>query len=157
MAVVVDHIGLSQTSGVYGVLCFFVLSGFLITHRLLLQEYDKTGDVSLREVLYQASPANFSGFLRLFRRLCGGSNPGPLPDPLARPDCLPHLHHQLLWGISRKRPGNDGARLVAGCRRTVLPAVAFPVLEIRKQSAQAHERADRGRHRDLDLPVELRC
>lgn len=47
MAVVLQHFGVSAVNGTYAVICFFVLSGFLITH-LLLKEFDKTGDVSLR-------------------------------------------------------------------------------------------------------------
>jgi peptidoglycan/LPS O-acetylase OafA/YrhL len=35
------------SNATYAVICFFVLSGFLITH-LLLREYDKAGDISLR-------------------------------------------------------------------------------------------------------------
>ena len=47
MVVVLSHVGIPQSNATYAVICFFVLSGFLITH-LLLREYDKTGDVSLR-------------------------------------------------------------------------------------------------------------
>ena len=47
MAVVLGHVGVAASNANYAVICFFVLSGFLITH-LLVKEFDKTGDVSLR-------------------------------------------------------------------------------------------------------------
>jgi peptidoglycan/LPS O-acetylase OafA/YrhL len=46
MAVVLGHLGLEAFSPTYAVICFFVLSGFLITH-LLLREYDKAGEIRL--------------------------------------------------------------------------------------------------------------
>jgi len=66
MTVVVDHIGvgLSRSNGTYAayaVICFFVLSGFLITH-LLLGEYDKTGDVSLRKFYTRRALRIFPAF-----------------------------------------------------------------------------------------------
>jgi peptidoglycan/LPS O-acetylase OafA/YrhL len=66
MTVVVDHIGvgLSRTNGTYAayaVICFFVLSGFLITH-LLLGEHAKTGNVSLRKFYLRRALRIFPAF-----------------------------------------------------------------------------------------------
>jgi peptidoglycan/LPS O-acetylase OafA/YrhL len=61
MAVVLAHIGVQGANGVYAVICFFVLSGFLITH-LLLKEYDKTGDVSLRRFYFRRALRIFPAF-----------------------------------------------------------------------------------------------
>jgi peptidoglycan/LPS O-acetylase OafA/YrhL len=61
MVVVLSHIGVSQSNATYAVICFFVLSGFLITH-LLLKEYDKTGDVSLRRFYARRALRIFPAF-----------------------------------------------------------------------------------------------
>lgn len=46
MAVVLGHLGIAVFDATDAVICFFVLSGFLITH-LLLREHDKTWNISL--------------------------------------------------------------------------------------------------------------
>ena len=61
MAVVLSHVGVAASNGTYAVICFFVLSGFLITH-LLLKEYDKTGDVSLRRFYARRALRIFPAF-----------------------------------------------------------------------------------------------
>jgi peptidoglycan/LPS O-acetylase OafA/YrhL len=61
MAVVLSHVGLSAVDGQYAVICFFVLSGFLITH-LLLVEADKTGDISLRRFYFRRILRIFPAF-----------------------------------------------------------------------------------------------
>jgi peptidoglycan/LPS O-acetylase OafA/YrhL len=42
------HFGLTWADGSFAVICFFVLSGFLITF-LLIQEYERTGAISIRK------------------------------------------------------------------------------------------------------------
>ena len=61
MAVVLSHIGVTVSNAHYGVICFFVLSGFLITH-LLLGELAKTGDISLRRFYLRRSLRIFPAF-----------------------------------------------------------------------------------------------
>jgi peptidoglycan/LPS O-acetylase OafA/YrhL len=62
MAVVFAHIGISDSSsGTYAVICFFVLSGFLITH-LLLREHDERGDISLRKFYVRRALRIFPAF-----------------------------------------------------------------------------------------------
>jgi len=48
LTVVLSHLGVGAFNGNYSVICFFVLSGFLITY-LLLREFDKTRDISLHQ------------------------------------------------------------------------------------------------------------
>ena len=47
MLVIASHFGFESVNGAFGVLVFFVLSGFLITW-LMLKEVDRTGTVSLK-------------------------------------------------------------------------------------------------------------
>jgi peptidoglycan/LPS O-acetylase OafA/YrhL len=61
IAVVLSHIGVEASNAAFAVICFFVLSGFLITH-LLLKEYDKTGDVSLRQFYARRALRIFPAF-----------------------------------------------------------------------------------------------
>jgi peptidoglycan/LPS O-acetylase OafA/YrhL len=61
LAVVLFHVGITAANGIFAVICFFVLSGFLITH-LLLKEYDKTGDLSLRRFYLRRSLRIFPAF-----------------------------------------------------------------------------------------------
>ena len=61
MAVVLSHIGVAASNAHYGVICFFVLSGFLITH-LLLIELGKTGDISLRRFYLRRALRIFPAF-----------------------------------------------------------------------------------------------
>lgn len=59
--VVLSHLGLEAFNATYAVICFFVLSGFLITH-LLLREFDKTGDISLRQFYTRRALRIFPAF-----------------------------------------------------------------------------------------------
>jgi peptidoglycan/LPS O-acetylase OafA/YrhL len=61
MAVVLGHVGVAASNATYAVICFFVLSGFLITH-LLLKEFDKSGDVSLRRFYARRALRIFPAF-----------------------------------------------------------------------------------------------
>ena len=61
MIVVLGHLGVEAFNATYAVICFFVLSGFLITH-LLLKEYDKTGDISLRSFYLRRALRIFPAF-----------------------------------------------------------------------------------------------
>jgi peptidoglycan/LPS O-acetylase OafA/YrhL len=61
MAVVLSHIGIAASNAAFAVICFFVLSGFLITH-LLLKEFDKTSDVSLRRFYLRRALRIFPAF-----------------------------------------------------------------------------------------------
>ncbi len=61
MAVVLSHLGLTAVNAIYSVICFFVLSGFLITY-LLLREIDKTGDISLRRFYCRRTLRIFPAF-----------------------------------------------------------------------------------------------
>jgi len=63
--VVMYHFGVGNTSGGLGVLTFFVLSGFLITW-LLLKEYDRYGNVSLRQFYTRRSLRIFPAFYCYF-------------------------------------------------------------------------------------------
>ena len=68
MAIVVYHLGYEWANGDYGVIWFFVLSGFLITH-LLLKEQAKTGSISIKGFYIRRSlrilPA-FYGYCALY-------------------------------------------------------------------------------------------
>lgn len=55
------HCGVSFVPGGVGVLIFFVLSGFLITH-LLLKEEDRYGQISLRHFYLRRSLRIFPAF-----------------------------------------------------------------------------------------------
>ncbi len=59
--VVLSHLGLAAFNANYAVICFFVLSGFLITH-LLLREFDRTGDISLRQFYTRRALRIFPAF-----------------------------------------------------------------------------------------------
>jgi peptidoglycan/LPS O-acetylase OafA/YrhL len=65
--VIIYHFGFDSVPGDLGVSAFFVLSGFLITW-LLLKEYDRTGQISIRQFymrrLLRIAPAYY-GFLFL--------------------------------------------------------------------------------------------
>jgi peptidoglycan/LPS O-acetylase OafA/YrhL len=61
MAVVLSHVGVPLLDAQYPVICFFVLSGFLITH-LLLTELDKSGDISLRRFYLRRALRIFPAF-----------------------------------------------------------------------------------------------
>jgi peptidoglycan/LPS O-acetylase OafA/YrhL len=61
MIVVISHLGVKAFNANYAVICFFVLSGFLITH-LLLKEYDKTGDISLHNFYIRRALRIFPAF-----------------------------------------------------------------------------------------------
>ena len=68
MSVVLYHLKVPGFSGPFAVICFFVLSGFLITH-LLLREQDRTGTISLlgfyRRRAFRILPA-FFGFIAVY-------------------------------------------------------------------------------------------
>jgi peptidoglycan/LPS O-acetylase OafA/YrhL len=53
-AVMFYHLGWRWSDGPFAVVCFFVLSGFLITH-LLLGEYGRTGTVSIKSFYVRRS------------------------------------------------------------------------------------------------------
>lgn len=59
--VIFYHIGWEYVPGSYGVMMFFVISGFLITW-LLLKEYDQTGRVSLRDFYRRRTLRIFPAF-----------------------------------------------------------------------------------------------
>ncbi len=61
MTVVLSHIGVPASNAMYAVICFFVLSGFLITH-LLLVELDRTTDISLRRFYLRRALRIFPAF-----------------------------------------------------------------------------------------------
>jgi peptidoglycan/LPS O-acetylase OafA/YrhL len=61
MIVVISHLGVEAFNASYAVICFFVLSGFLITH-LLLREHEKTGDISLRHFYLRRALRIFPAF-----------------------------------------------------------------------------------------------
>jgi peptidoglycan/LPS O-acetylase OafA/YrhL len=61
MIVVLSHLGVEAFNATYAVICFFVLSGFLITH-LLLKEYDKSKDISLRRFYLRRGLRIFPAF-----------------------------------------------------------------------------------------------
>jgi peptidoglycan/LPS O-acetylase OafA/YrhL len=61
MSVVLSHVGVTASNGHYGVICFFVLSGFLITHLLLL-ELGETDDISLRRFYLRRALRIFPAF-----------------------------------------------------------------------------------------------
>jgi peptidoglycan/LPS O-acetylase OafA/YrhL len=62
MIVVLSHLGaLPAFTGNYAVICFFVLSGFLITY-LLLVEYDRTGHIALRRFYLRRALRIFPAF-----------------------------------------------------------------------------------------------
>jgi peptidoglycan/LPS O-acetylase OafA/YrhL len=61
MTVVLSHIGVPASNAMYAVICFFVLSGFLITH-LLLVELDRTADISLRRFYLRRALRIFPAF-----------------------------------------------------------------------------------------------
>jgi peptidoglycan/LPS O-acetylase OafA/YrhL len=61
MAVVLSHIGIPASNATFAVICFFVLSGFLITH-LLLIELAKTDDISLRRFYMRRALRIFPAF-----------------------------------------------------------------------------------------------
>lgn len=59
--VIVMHFGFERVPGAYGVVVFFVISGFLITW-LLLHEYDRTSTVSLRRFYWRRTLRIFPAF-----------------------------------------------------------------------------------------------
>lgn len=61
IAVMLYHFDVKWGSGHYGVMFFFVLSGFLITH-LLLKENAKTGTISIRDFYIRRSLRIFPAF-----------------------------------------------------------------------------------------------
>src|SRR3954454_4666853 len=76
LLVVLGHIDDRIGVGGQAVTCFFVLSGFLITH-LLLAEFAKTGSISLKRFYFRRTVRIFPAYfgycgLYLFLKLCLG-------------------------------------------------------------------------------------
>ena len=113
LTVVLAHLGLSAFNGNYSVICFFVLSGFLITH-LLLKEFDKTGNISLRQFYLRRA-------LRIFPAFYGYAACYVLGDVAFLPD----IYEQLLLCFRRPSSCHHDSRVVASRRGTVLSDLAL--------------------------------
>ena len=113
ISVVLYHLGVSPIPGNYGVVAFFVLSGFLITNRLL-HESKKTGTVRLKAFYWRRAMRLLPAFyvfaaVYLCSRLLAHA-----PHRLASIASFPYLFRRLLHGSPTPTASSHDTHLVAG-------------------------------------------
>src|ERR1700733_10887426 len=102
-------------------------------------------------VLRTPCVTNFPSLLRLLGHLyCSGMG-GPAPNQLGSILLRLLLREQLLFGDRSAASHGDGAHMVAGCRGTILSALAVAIPKIQGRPAAAGAYSGGSYRHDLDL------